>query len=445
MPTSSEPRAADAPWAIRVEDVGKRYRLGRRDARAETVTGALMAAVRQPLENFRRLRALTRFDDDADGPDVLWALRDVSFTVAPGEVVGILGRNGAGKSTLLKILARITPPTRGRFAVRGSIASLLEVGTGFHPELTGRENIFLNGAILGMRRAEIADKLDEIVDFSGVETFLDTPIKRYSSGMRIRLAFAVAAHLEPDVLLIDEVLAVGDVMFQQKCLGKMESIAKGGRTVLFVSHNVGAVAQLCTRGVVLENHRVVFDGPTDAALSRYLQGGAESSTRVVRPRDPDAPKQIVEIALEASADAPSIDPPDDAAALPPGAFDRADGFDVVIGYDVGHWTPGTYLCLEVTTLDGVRVLWSCDVADAEALMHTRPPGSYRVRVRVPGGVLAAGRYRLTAALYQPGRDRLFDAAEDVLGVEILDRTSLVARLGIAPPAVTSLPLTWMPE
>lgn len=209
------------------------------------------------------------------------ALTDVSFSINEGDVVGIIGKNGAGKSTLLKILSRITLPTDGSFKVRGRIASLLEVGTGFHPELTGRENIFLNGAILGMNRQEIKNKFDEIVDFSGVEKFIDTPVKRYSSGMYVRLAFAVAAHLEPEILIVDEVLAVGDAEFQEKCLGKMREVSTRGRTVLFVSHNMQAVAQLCKRGIVLDKGTVSFDGDVNGAIKQYLAKSSSATGSVI--------------------------------------------------------------------------------------------------------------------------------------------------------------------
>jgi lipopolysaccharide transport system ATP-binding protein len=242
---------------IEVSGVSKRYRLG--------AIGA--TTIRDETERFfARLRGRQAAADKND----FWALRDVSFEVQPGEVVGIVGRNGAGKSTLLKVLSRITEPTSGEIRLRGRVASLLEVGTGFHPELSGRENIFLNGAILGMRRAEIARKFDEIVAFSEVERFLDTPVKRYSSGMYVRLAFAVAAHLEPEILIVDEVLAVGDQQFQQKCLGKMREVSKGqGRTVLFVSHNMAAVRSLCSNGILLSAGHVVFNGSTPDVVDRY--------------------------------------------------------------------------------------------------------------------------------------------------------------------------------
>jgi lipopolysaccharide transport system ATP-binding protein len=250
---------------ISVEHLSKSYRLGRASQR-EGLRHAIESAVRSPVRFAAELvRRRSRVE-------TFWALRDLSLDVPPGQVVGIIGRNGAGKSTLLKILSRVTEPTAGRIRLRGRVASLLEVGTGFHPELTGRENVFLNGAILGMSRAEIRRKFDEIVAFAEVERFLDTPIKRYSSGMQVRLAFAVAAHLEPEILIVDEVLAVGDTAFQKKCLGRMRDVStQEGRTVLFVSHNAGALASLCTRGVVLEAGSVRADADIQAALSLYLK------------------------------------------------------------------------------------------------------------------------------------------------------------------------------
>ena len=230
---------------IRAEALAKRYRIGKRE-RYLTFRDVLARALRAPA------RLLSASSSNHRATNFIWALRDVFFEVKQGEVVGVVGRNGAGKSTLMKILAQITRPTEGTVEIRGRIGSLLEVGTGFHPELTGRENVYLNGAILGMKKAEIESKFDEIVAFSEVEQFLDTPLKHYSSGMQMRLAFSVAAHLEPEILLVDEVLAVGDMAFQKKCLGKMEHVAKTGRTVLFVSHNMAAVARLCQRGLLIE-------------------------------------------------------------------------------------------------------------------------------------------------------------------------------------------------
>lgn len=261
---------------IRVDKLSKRYVLHHRSMKGDGLRHAMERAVRNPLK-------LLRTSASASGKqkEDFWALKEVSFEVKQGEVVGIIGQNGAGKSTLLKVLSRITEPTKGRIQLRGRLAALLEVGTGFHQELTGRENIFLNGAILGMTKAEIRRKFDEIVAFSEIEQFLDTPVKRYSSGMYVRLAFAVAAHLEPEILVVDEVLAVGDSAFQNKCLGRMADIAQGGRTALFVSHNMAAVQRLCSHSLLLKQGRVAYFGPTSEAVARYLNepiSGAETTS-----------------------------------------------------------------------------------------------------------------------------------------------------------------------
>ena len=254
--------------AIRVEGLTKRYRIGARRRRFQTLNDRLAEAA---AALFRHLRSTFRHSNlQPSNDEFIWALNDVSFEVMQGEVVGIIGRNGAGKSTLLKILCRITAPTAGRAEVFGRVGSLLEVGTGFHPELTGRENVYLNGAILGMRKAEIDRKFDEIVAFAEIEKFLDTPVRRYSSGMAVRLAFAVAAHLEPEILLVDEVLAVGDAAFQRKCLGKMGEVAKEGRTVLFVSHNLAAIQALCQRGIWIDQGRIDSDGESESVIEAYL-------------------------------------------------------------------------------------------------------------------------------------------------------------------------------
>jgi ABC-type polysaccharide/polyol phosphate transport system ATPase subunit len=258
--------------AIEVSGLSKRYVI-EHESRHGTLRDTLHHAARKL---WRRARWGTGFQTEE-----FWALRDVSFSVQPGEVVGIVGRNGAGKSTLLKVISRITEPTAGRVTLRGRVASLLEVGTGFHPDLTGRENIYLNGAILGMNKQEIRGKFDEIVAFAAVEQFLDTPVKRYSSGMYVRLAFAVAAHLEPEILILDEVLAVGDAEFQRKCLGKMNDVAhRGGRTVLFVSHNLASVQQLCDRAIVLQHGRVIHDTDAASGVAAYLALGNQTKTAV---------------------------------------------------------------------------------------------------------------------------------------------------------------------
>ena len=257
--------------AIRVENLGKQYNIGAPQIKYQTLRDKMADAVK------RREKAADHY---------IWALKDVSFEVKEGQVLGVVGRNGAGKSTLLKILSRVTEPTEGSIEIRGRVGSLLEVGTGFHPELTGRENIFLNGAILGMKRIEIDKKFDEIVDFSEVEKFIDTPVKRYSSGMYLRLAFAVAAHLEPEILVVDEVLAVGDAEFQKKCLGKMSDVAQQGRTVLFVSHNMSAVLRLTQETLVIDHGKLLMRGPTPEAIDYYLSKGlTEEGQKVWQPEE----------------------------------------------------------------------------------------------------------------------------------------------------------------
>lgn len=251
---------------VKIDSVSKMYSIGAKAKRHDTIGEVIVNLMKSPMRRLKALRGEI-LDDDS----TFWALKDVSFNVYPGDVIGIVGRNGAGKSTLLKILSKITDPTEGTIELNGRVSSLLEVGTGFHPDLTGRENIYLNGAILGMKRAEISRKFDEIVEFAEIEKFLDTPVKRYSSGMYVRLAFAVAAHLEPEILIVDEVLAVGDIQFQKKCLGKMEDVSKGGRTILFVSHNMGAVRNLCSKGVFLEDGKCKMLGTSDEVVDHYMK------------------------------------------------------------------------------------------------------------------------------------------------------------------------------
>lgn len=257
-------------FAIRAEGLGKHYRVGSLDERPDTLVGASLALLRSPLTNFRKLRRLTTFDDQ-EASDVIWALRDVDFAIEQGDVWGVVGRNGAGKSTLLKILSRITEPSVGRVRMRGRVASLLEVGTGFHPELTGRENVYLNGTILGMSKREVDQSFDAIVAFAEVERYIDTPVKHFSSGMSVRLAFAIAAHLRAEILLVDEVLAVGDLSFQRKCIGKMEDVAGQGRTVILISHDMAAVRRLCRWGLLLEEGRVATEGPIEKVVDTYVQ------------------------------------------------------------------------------------------------------------------------------------------------------------------------------
>lgn len=254
---------------ISITHLGKKYRIGVRDKKSDTIMGSIIRGFTSPLRNLRNIRNLARLDGEDE--NIFWAIRDINFEVHQGEVLGIIGHNGAGKSTLLKILSQITEPSEGEVIIRGRVSSLLEVGTGFHPELTGRENVYMNGTILGMTKKEIDQKFEEIVEFSGVQKHIDTPVKFYSSGMKVRLGFAVAAHLEPDILIIDEVLAVGDAEFQKKCLGKMEDVAKQGRTVLFVSHNLNSVLNLCSRSILLGKGVVLIDSDSKSVVDFYLK------------------------------------------------------------------------------------------------------------------------------------------------------------------------------
>jgi lipopolysaccharide transport system ATP-binding protein len=272
--------------SVRVQDVSKKYRIGHAISQDEALGLHLGRALLSPLRNLRWLRSVGRFrEDERDGEDVIWALRDISFDARPGEVLGVVGRNGAGKSTLLKVLSRITEPTAGRAWLRGRVSSLLEVGTGFHPDLTGRENVYLNGTMLGMTRQEVTARLDEIVGFAEIEKFLDTPVKRYSSGMYVRLAFSVAAHLEPDVLIADEVLAVGDAAFQQKCIGEMRTVADSGHTVILVSHNLSVVSALCDRALWLDRGELRADGEVDPVLAAYSRALDEGHQDVLGRSD----------------------------------------------------------------------------------------------------------------------------------------------------------------
>ena len=409
---------------IRAEGLGKKYRLGRLAARHDSLRDALVGIATAPIRNFRRLR------HEGDSPDVdtFWALRDVSFEVNRGDVVGVVGRNGAGKSTLLKVLSRITEPTVGRALMRGSVGSLLEVGTGFHPDLTGRENVYLNGAILGMDRRYVDRMFDEIVDFAGVAQFVDTPVKRYSSGMYLRLAFAVAAHLEPDVLIVDEVLAVGDAAFQRKCLGKMHDVGRGGRTVLFVSHNMSAVASLCTRGIVMAGGRVAFDGDVPGAVRTYLEQSAPGGERAWSLADAARRHGYGDLArlvsLELVAHAPAL------------RFEE----DIVlrIGFRSLVDREGIHVGVGIEDAMGMRIAtFNSDMQDMT--VDVRAGEEYMVELRVPTPGLNPGRYTLSAAVASAAQ--LLDFLPAAATIEVADWTEEGSI--VKPQAgVVSLPCSW---
>jgi lipopolysaccharide transport system ATP-binding protein len=387
---------------VEVQQLSKLYRLG--------ATG--VSSVRESLESiFGRKKPAPRpagnsaIADDRAGPEpgTFWALKDVSFSVNAGEVVGIVGRNGAGKSTLLKILSRITEPTSGRAILRGRVVSLLEVGTGFHPELSGRENIFLNGAILGMRRTEIAAKFDEIVDFSEVGKFIDTPVKRYSSGMFVRLAFAVAAHLDPEILLIDEVLAVGDAGFQKKCLGKMGEVAtQQGRTVFFVSHNMGAVRSLCEHAVLIDGGRVTLIGEPGEVISRYLSASMpQGEDGEVQWSDLATAPRCEEVALR------SIRLLDAKGALA-STFEADKPVTIEITYEVLQRLRGARFTLLLLTQEGELAF---SATDHLFQRETQSPGRYRTSCLIPGGLLNRRNYQVNLQCDIPGERYLLPAAE----------------------------------
>jgi lipopolysaccharide transport system ATP-binding protein len=324
---------------------------------------------------------------------VIWALKDVSFEVKHGEAVGIIGRNGAGKSTVLKILSRITEPTRGRATVYGRVGSLLEVGTGFHPDLTGRENVYLNGTILGMKKREVDARFDEIVDFSGVEKFIDTPVKRYSSGMRVRLAFAVAAHLEPEILIVDEVLAVGDAEFQQKCLGKMGEVAKRGRTVLFVSHNMQTIQQLCGRAIYMAGGGIMLDGESSRVVPTYLHDVPRGESlvavrRAITQLPPDTVFRLHDVDVRQDGESTT-------------ELLSGKPMEIICEYEVLQATPGLHVWFMVSDSDGTLLFESLHNGDAPDI-PTVLPGKYVSRATIPGDFLAGRPYtlRINAAIHR---------------------------------------------
>lgn len=368
---------------ITVHNLSKSYLVGHQGPR-ERYSSLRDTLVRHARSAARKSWDMVRGRQIVQGDEVeeFWALQDVSFEVPQGEVLGIIGRNGAGKSTLLKILSRITEPTRGRVTLRGRVASLLEVGTGFHPELSGRENIFLNGAILGMSRAEIKRKFDQIVDFAGVEKFLDTPVKRYSSGMYVRLAFAVAAHLEPEILVVDEVLAVGDAEFQKKCLGKMQDVASSGRTVLFVSHNMAAVSALCQRALLLAQGKVVTHGPTSEVMQRYMdQAAAGQSLWQGDSGTEDARVYRCEVLPNEQ-----------------GLIVANQPIQVAIEWELRRPVTGLILAWELWNIKENLLAYSAHDDRIPPPVTTVAPGRYRSVMTIPPNTLASGRYQFALDL-----------------------------------------------
>jgi lipopolysaccharide transport system ATP-binding protein len=361
---------------VKAENLSKVYQIGTRTTGYATLRESVTNAVRSP---FATLRRRTETTED------IWALRDVSFNVMPGEVLGIIGQNGAGKSTLLKILSRITEPTTGRAELYGRAGSLLEVGTGFHPELTGRENIFLNGAILGMTRPEIQRKFDEIVAFAELEKFLDTPVKRYSSGMYMRLAFSVAAHLDPEILVVDEVLAVGDAAFQKKCLGRMRDISTEGRTVLFVSHNMAAIRSLCQRGILLAAGRKTFEGTAAECVDRYLAEVTQNATNEVdltgvrRARGVDPALRIDKVRLASRDGRPLVR--------------SGDPLELELLFSVSEPLEDVVVGVNISSADNVSIM-ECRNSHSVGAIEQLGPGEYSIKCRINQNMLSPGLYFL---------------------------------------------------
>lgn len=389
---------------IKVSNLSKRYRIGLKEKQSDTLIGQISQGLKSPFRNLKRLRQLSRFAEDDES--VYWALKDVSFEVKEGEVLGIIGKNGAGKSTLLKILSQITEPTSGKIEIHGRVASLLEVGTGFHPELSGRENIYMNGTILGMTRREIDSKLDEIIDFSGVEKFIDTPVKFYSSGMKVRLGFSVAAHLDPEILIIDEVLAVGDFEFQSKCLGKMKEVASEGRTVLFVSHNLEAVKSLCSRALWIQDGEISIDGFPIDVIKTYLKG----STSLIACHcwtDSDRPGndwlKVNEIKVS------SVNFSNQ------GFFDRNDELEVVTEFELLVNQVPTNLSMVLLSETGEIILNSYSQVPVPVL----DKGVYSGKCKIPGGLLNDGSYKISM-LFVKDTSAIMYALEEAIRFELID-------------------------
>jgi lipopolysaccharide transport system ATP-binding protein len=419
--------------AIRIEGLSKRYRIGIRE-KYPTIRETIMRAVSGPL---RKVRSWSSDQGQDSGPRWIWALKDVSIEINHGEVYGIIGPNGSGKSTLLKVLSGITEPTAGYADIHGRVGSLLEVGTGFHMELTGRENIFMNGAILGMSRYEIKRKFDEIVAFSEVEQFLDTPVKRYSSGMYMRLAFAVAAHLDTEIMMVDEVLAVGDMAFQKKCLGKMGDVAKAGRTVLLVSHNMLAVKSLCQRAIWLDEGQLKEIGESNQIVSDYLQSIAATHTQQVWDNVETAPgNNIIRLHRVEVRGMPSSPSAQITMQIP-----------FVIGVEFWNLVPGTHMDfnLQLATEDQI-VAFSTSTADEPGCWTAPPPaGLFRAECQIPGNLLNSGLYRVTIKAIKKQSRVVIYRHEDVLAFDVLDlRRRSEGWYGKSPGVVSPL-LKWTIE
>jgi lipopolysaccharide transport system ATP-binding protein len=404
--------------AIRVENLGKQYKIGARIERYATLRDSIARVLAHPLRRARNKKS---------GEDCLWALRDVSLEIKHGEIVGIIGRNGAGKTTLLKILSRITEPTQGRAEIYGRVGSLLEVGTGFHPELTGRENIYLNGAILGMRKAEIDRKFDEIVDFAEVEKFLDTPVKRYSSGMYVRLAFAVAANLEPDILMVDEVLAVGDVAFQKKCLGKMDEVARGGRTVLFVSHNLTGISTLTSKCMLLNKGELEAFGTSSGIIRKYIENIESSKTEIFWSA-PRPGNEIVKLESCKIGEGKIKD------------YTSDQDIKIEITFIVKKSIIGLRVGYDLISSEGITIFRTF-FDDQYKELRAIKPGRYSATCLIPANILNQGTYYITLRASIHGIVKIC-VLEHLLNFSVINLSGSNAVYGGNRPGILNMNLHW---
>lgn len=406
--------------ALKVENIAKRYRIGLKENEHDTLGSAVFDLLKSPFRNFRRYRSLYKFENDEGNPndeaqndhkDIIWALRDVSFDMERGEVLGIVGKNGAGKSTLLKILSRVTHPTKGNVQINGRVSTLLEVGTGFHPELTGRENVYLNGTILGMSKAEISKKFDEIVHFSGVEKFIDTPVKRYSSGMKVRLAFSVASHLQAEIIIVDEVLAVGDSDFQKKCIAKMEDAGQLGKTVLIVSHNMASINRLCSRAILIEDGIIKMDGPPDKVVMEYLS--LSSGTTAAKEWSDPATAPGKDVARLLSVRAVNVE------GKVRETFDIRRSIILEMGYEV---MKDGYVLLphfRIINESGIFVFETLE-NDPQWRKKKRPKGYYVSRVEIPGNFLSEGLLYVSCHLLTMFPNVIQFSEKQIIAFQVVD-------------------------
>jgi ABC-type polysaccharide/polyol phosphate transport system, ATPase component len=413
-------------FAVQVENLSKRFRIGLKEKLPDSLSKAALSWITSPVSNFKTLRKLSSFYDSENGDDVIWALKDISFDVKHGEVIGFIGRNGAGKSTLLKVISRITKPTTGRAVLEGRVASLLEVGTGFHNDLTGRENIYLNATMLGMSKREVDRKFDEIVHFSGVEKFIDTPFKRYSSGMKVRLGFSVAAHLEAEILLIDEVLSVGDLVFQQKCIGRMQQIASEGRTVLFVSHDLAAVERLCSKSILLVNGKIEANDESHDVISKYI--GMETLPNLEWLRQDPIPdhaylRRITMIDYDGTKT---------------GTVTSASSVGLEIECVVPQHHPNMKVVVVLRDANETPIFFSFPI-DSD-ISYPEEPGIYLYRIFFPEKFFMPQRYLVTVAVYV---NRIWsDSVARALSFDVQPAASLATMEGKARQGIVQVRCRW---